>query len=86
MMPLRPIASLTRCCTVCLIPCQCLTTPTATPPQEVVRAVHSLLDTLGPAPVVHETNAANLKAVPRRKDVRIDDFTIEVRTGMCGFW
>jgi hypothetical protein len=47
--------------------------------QELVRAVHALLDELGPATVAKETDAQNLTAIPKRPDERIDDFTVEVR-------
>jgi hypothetical protein len=56
------------------------------PRQELVRAVHTLLDELGPAEVVRETAALNLTAVPKRVDQRIDDFTIEVGWGPVGWW
>jgi len=43
-----------------------------------VRAVRSLLDKMGPAVVEAETDALNLTSVPKKKDVRLDDFSIEV--------
>jgi len=45
---------------------------------ELVRAVRSLLDAMGPAKVEAETDALNLTRVPPRRDARLDDFTIEV--------
>ncbi|KAG2484430.1 hypothetical protein HYH03_016740 [Edaphochlamys debaryana] len=45
---------------------------------ELVRAVRGVLDELGPATLEKETNAQNLTAIPARRDVRIDEFTISV--------
>eukprot|EP00775_Hariotina_reticulata_P013773 gene13773-13894_t len=47
--------------------------------REVVAAVRSVLDELGPAEVLPETNALNLTEVPRRfaPEARIDKFTVE---------
>jgi hypothetical protein len=51
--------------------------------QELVRGVHALLDELGPAPVVKETEALNLTSVPPRskRSSNIKDFKVEVREG-----
>ncbi|KAJ9520855.1 hypothetical protein QJQ45_014051 [Haematococcus lacustris] len=45
---------------------------------ELVRGVHQLLDALGPAEVVLETEALNRTAVPRQRPIRVGDFHIEV--------
>lgn len=47
--------------------------------QDVVRAVRRMLDAMGPAVVAAETDALNLTRVPRRKEARLDDYTVEVR-------
>lgn len=43
-----------------------------------MRAVRSLLDKMGPAVVEAETDALNLTSVPKKKDLRLDEFSIEV--------
>ncbi|GFH11472.1 OBG-type G domain-containing protein [Haematococcus lacustris] len=45
---------------------------------ELVRGVHQLLDALGPAEVVLETEALNRTTVPRQRPIRVGDFHIEV--------
>ncbi len=58
--------------------------PRRNAPQELVRGVHALLDELGPARVARETDAQNVTEVPRRRDERVDDFTVQVWGGRRG--
>jgi len=58
--------------------CYAISAATGRGVQELVRGVRALLDALGPAEVVRETDAVNATRLPARKDTRIDDYTVTV--------
>ena len=51
---------------------------------DLVRSVRRMLDDMGPPEDVYETNALNLSRAPKKKDVRMDEFTVDMEEDIGG--